>query len=175
MHNLNLQQGERLVVHRGMSAPICYLAEQGKTVANQMRDGFTHRVAGVLYGVEKPDGGLILRLHSVSKVSVKTVGEPNALIHQPDSVFKDWWCHVVKVDGLDFGLIGRPNRKRLGGMYEIDVPHVISTTTWGKVLDSLPKHSKDYGHEVRAAKYPHIAAAFCNSRSGLDSSFLDSI
>lgn len=175
MHNLNLQQGERLLVHRGVSWPICPNAERGKMAANQVRGGFSHRIAGVLYGVSKPDGEVTLRLHSISKVAVKTIGEPNALIQDQDSPFKDWWCHVVQVDGTDFGLIGRPNRIRLGGRYEIGAPHLVSTAIWREALQCLPDQAKDYKHDVRAAKYPQLAASFYNSRSGLDRSFLDSI
>ncbi len=177
MHNLYLQEGERIIVHRGVSAPICPIAEQGKVVAHQIKDGFSSRIAGLLYGVQKADGELGLRLHAVSKVAVKKVGEPNALINIQDSLFRDWWCHVVDVDGIHFGLVGRPNRRKLGGRYEINFPHLVSTTVWSEVLKRLPEqvHEKDYKKDVRAVKYPNFARAFDGSRSGIEPSYLDSI
>lgn len=175
MNNLNLQRGERLVVHRGESHPICPFVGGLTKDAEQARDGFNVRVAGLMYGIVKPNGEIGLKLHDISKLRVKNVGKPNALIKEAGSPFDNWWVHVVKVDGIDFGLVGRPNCKRYGNDYGVYVPHLVSTTIWREVLQCLTDQAKEYRRDVQSVKYPSMAAAFDSSRSGIERSFLESI
>lgn len=147
-------------------------AEQNKRDANTIRDGYQKRITGILYGVQDSSGNVDLRLHDVKSLAVKTVGESNALIHDQNSPFFNWWCHVMNVDGVDFGLIGRPNRYKLGGRYEIDFPHHTSTKTWWTALNSIPIRAPEFAPDIRAAKYPHLAAALDPGRAQIDYSGL---
>lgn len=77
MNNIPLNTGEKVVVHRGLSSPICMFAEQNKRDANTIRDGYQKRITGILYGVQDSSGNVDLRLHDVKSLAVKTVGESN--------------------------------------------------------------------------------------------------
>lgn len=167
-NNELVSDGEKVVVHKGLSWPICVFAEQNKREATAMRDGYRKSIAGILYGVLDNKDNVDLRLYDVRSLVVKTVGEPNALISDNNSPFFNWWCHIMNIDGIEFGLIGRPNRHKLGGMFEIGFPHHVSTKTWRKAMDLVPLRASEFAPDVRATKYPHLAAAFDSARVQID-------
>lgn len=167
-NNMLVNDGEKVIVHRGLNSPICVFAEQNKRETTAIRDGYRKSIAGILYGVQDSKGDINLRLHDVGGLAVKTVGESNALIHNIDSPFFNWWCHVMNINGLDFGLIGRPNRHKLGGQYEIGFPHHISTRTWRTAMDLVPLRAPEFAPDVYTAKYPNLTAALDPGRTKID-------
>jgi len=168
MNSLDLPDETSLIVHRGLSSPICPNAETSQIIANQTRAGYRRVTAAVFIPVLNQDlSGL--RFLDYLDLSFKTHGEPNAIINDKTSVFSGWWCHISQIDQLHFGVIGRPNyRYRLGPKYVIPFPHIVSTTKWRKASNELATTSTPYIQALRAIKHPHLAAAFDTTRSRLD-------
>lgn len=163
-----LSPDERLVQHRGISSPICPNAELTRAMANQNPISHIIEVTGLCIAVIQDDQ-IRLKYLGETPLAIKTVGEPNAVIDDRALSFYGWWCHTLKVDGVSFALVGRPNKRHyLGARYTVPVPTHVSTNTWNEALEQLPDFAQAYLPDVRAARAPRVAVHFDNSRSALD-------
>jgi len=175
IRSLNLRNSEKGVVHRGLSSPICSNAERSRIIANQTKDGHQKITAALFLPVSLGDE-IDLRFLEIRKVSYKKDGEPNALLMDKDCLFFGWWCHISRVKGHHFGLIGRPNRRmKLGPHYQTPFPNIISTRKWMTAFNKLDDVAQAFLPELRELQYPRLAASFDNSRSRLDPIYLSSI
>lgn len=171
IQTLNLNDGERVIVHRGLSSPICPNAEQSRIIAQQTRDGHEKITAALFLPLIKGEE-IDLRFLEIRQLTYKNIGEPNALPFEKDSIFYGWWFHISQIGGQHFGIIGRPNRRmKLGPKYEIPFPNLISTKKWRIALDRLDHIAPEYIQDLREIQYPYLAAAFDTSRSPLDSNW----
>ncbi len=169
--NTLLKPGEKLVQHRGLSAPICPAAELTQIVSNQHVHAKTTVIAGLCFAV-LTGGELVLRYLGETSIDIKNEGEPNAVIRNDGSVFRGWWVHTQKIDGVTFGLLGRPNKRQyLGPRYEVPVPVHVSTRTWRDGLEMLPDFAKDHVKDLKAANSPRLAAAYDTSRSAIEAGY----
>jgi hypothetical protein len=167
--SLDLRETERVVVHRGLSPPICFLAEQRRIIANQSKQGYKKVTAAVFLPTIE-NGNLDLKYLDLCSLHYKTEGEPNAVITNVDSPLNGWWCHLTRIDGQYFAIIGRPDKRyRLGPRYTIPFPNLVSTTQWKVAFDRIEVIAHEYMQDLRAIQYPRLAATFDTSRSPLDS------
>lgn len=168
MKKNSLFTNKSVIVHRGLSDPLCPYAERTQLIANSSEGGFSHVTAVICCAVSNVRGDISIQYLFSGDVSFKRVGEPNIVINQMDSPFYGWWCHMIQVDGEHFGLIGRPNRRfRLGPKYTIPFDHKVSTTDWKVALSVLPTFAQDWIPELKEIRFPRLAATFDASRSPL--------
>ena len=155
----------QLIVHRGLSDPLCPYAERSRITAIQSTNGHEiddHLIVSALADIRDQ---IIFELVGIQNIAVKQIGENNALI--PSGAFENWWAHCIEVNNIRYALIGRPSKRLNAGRHEIQAPHIISTTIWRLALKQLKKE-KPFSEEYLTAKYPNIASSFDTSRSALD-------
>lgn len=168
---LNLQEGERVIVHRGLSAPICPYAEGNYIISSQSRNGLERRRVGLYIPVQDAQGQIELRLKGATDVSLKGHGEPNGIITSPqDAPLNNWWCHILELEGFHLGLLGRPNKKRMSVHYQPPFQHEVSTNKWNEALKQLHSRLEEYAPIERALRYPRLAAAYDVMQQPMDGS-----
>ena len=175
--NLNWQEGERLIVHKGLSSPICPHAETSQLVARQSADGFQTISPYIILAVLDARNQIKLKvLNRQENIQVKNYGEENAILQASAAPFGNWWCNVHEIQGVHFGLVGRPNRHRIRPQYQIPMPHIISTTQWKRALEALLKDKnlhEEILSEERQRKHPLLAAEYDILRNSITGEHLN--
>lgn len=159
---LDLKDNDRVIVHRGLSEPICPFAERTRIIANQSRNGYKQIDADVLLAVLDTQEKIQFRAIGNKVLSLKQFGDTNTLLDETFATLRNWWCHVIGTEGAHLALLGRPNKMRLGIDYSIPFPCIVSTRMWKQALQELPKSlvAKTTIQEQRARKYPNMARAY---------------
>ncbi len=161
MRNLYLQTGEKVLVHRGLSEPICPWAERTLPIARAGRDSLQRKRMPLFYAVRDTSGAVALCLHGIISLQVKGIGESNGVYEEdPSHPFYGWWCHVLQHQHHAVAQLGRPNRQYLGVHYQIPFPHHVSTRDWRKALSTAPDVFDELRSDLIPELFPHVHAFY---------------
>ncbi|QQR55171.1 hypothetical protein IPG41_01230 [Candidatus Peregrinibacteria bacterium] len=161
---LPLEKDHRIIVHRGLSNPICPVAELSNSNALQQHNGHHTTRVGLLLAIVDIHDRISLKCLGDTLLKVKRIGEPNGILDDAEfTPFLGWWCHVTSIKSTNFALIGRPNKRWVAPQKQIpSFDHLISTKRWKMALNILAESEavKAYIEDKRTEKSPYTARAF---------------